>query len=363
MSERDDLYRAVLAAPDDDAPRLILADWLDEHGDPDRAEFIRLQCRLARLPAATARRQLLEEEADRAERKWRKEWLGPTLERVNNAGLTRGFVGWVRLTVEQFLDSADHLLRTEPVRWWEFHSPASLFRQGPGFDRLAESPDLARVRGLVCGGYAPDELLSVLTTSPHLGGLRALNLRGRLVRPTTVTGFFKAAAGIEEVEADSSNVSDLRDLWRRGAPARLKRLSLVRCQLRDHSVEQLAAAPALRNLETLRLDGNEFYDRGALALAESDHLGGLEELSLAGAPVGDLGAMFLARSPALRRLRVLNLASCGVDNAGAQALADSPHLGALECLCLDDNRVSVEVEAELEKRFGPGVYSVHWGTR
>ena len=37
---------AILAAPADDTPRLIYADWLDEHGDPDRAEFIRVQCEL-----------------------------------------------------------------------------------------------------------------------------------------------------------------------------------------------------------------------------------------------------------------------------------------------------------------------------
>jgi uncharacterized protein (TIGR02996 family) len=46
---RDDFLRAVLAAPDDDTPRLAFADWLDEHGEPERAEFIRVQCRLARL--------------------------------------------------------------------------------------------------------------------------------------------------------------------------------------------------------------------------------------------------------------------------------------------------------------------------
>src|SRR5215218_395524 len=42
------LYRAILAHPDEDTPRLVYADWLDEHGQPDRAEFIRVQCRLAR---------------------------------------------------------------------------------------------------------------------------------------------------------------------------------------------------------------------------------------------------------------------------------------------------------------------------
>ena len=43
MTDRDALLRAICANPEDDAPRLIYADWLDEHGDPLQAEFIRLQ--------------------------------------------------------------------------------------------------------------------------------------------------------------------------------------------------------------------------------------------------------------------------------------------------------------------------------
>jgi uncharacterized protein (TIGR02996 family) len=37
------LLRAVLQAPEEDAPRLVYADWLEEHGDP-RGGFIRRQC-------------------------------------------------------------------------------------------------------------------------------------------------------------------------------------------------------------------------------------------------------------------------------------------------------------------------------
>jgi uncharacterized protein (TIGR02996 family) len=48
MSDADALLAAIRAAPDDDAPRLIYADWLEEHGQPERAEFIRLQVLLAR---------------------------------------------------------------------------------------------------------------------------------------------------------------------------------------------------------------------------------------------------------------------------------------------------------------------------
>jgi uncharacterized protein (TIGR02996 family) len=48
MTQYADLLRAVLDDPADDAPRLIMADWLDEQGEGDRAEFIRCQCALAR---------------------------------------------------------------------------------------------------------------------------------------------------------------------------------------------------------------------------------------------------------------------------------------------------------------------------
>jgi uncharacterized protein (TIGR02996 family) len=52
VTDREALYRAVIATSADDAPRLILADWLDEHGEADLAAFIRVQCDLARLPPA-----------------------------------------------------------------------------------------------------------------------------------------------------------------------------------------------------------------------------------------------------------------------------------------------------------------------
>jgi uncharacterized protein (TIGR02996 family) len=48
MTERESLLAVIIASPDEDAVRLVCADWLDEHGEHDRAEFIRVQCELAR---------------------------------------------------------------------------------------------------------------------------------------------------------------------------------------------------------------------------------------------------------------------------------------------------------------------------
>jgi uncharacterized protein (TIGR02996 family) len=49
MSESTAFLQAIFEKPDDDRPRLLYADWLDENGDTERAEFIRIQCALASL--------------------------------------------------------------------------------------------------------------------------------------------------------------------------------------------------------------------------------------------------------------------------------------------------------------------------
>src|SRR5689334_6445745 len=78
MSDRDALFQAVLHAPDDDAPRLVFADWLDENGEADRAEFI------------------------------------------------RGFVETIALRPDPFFARAADLYRRAPLRWVEFTAPATL---------------------------------------------------------------------------------------------------------------------------------------------------------------------------------------------------------------------------------------------
>ncbi len=48
MSDEGALLATILAHPADDLPRLVLADWWEERGLHDRAEFIRVQCELHR---------------------------------------------------------------------------------------------------------------------------------------------------------------------------------------------------------------------------------------------------------------------------------------------------------------------------
>ncbi len=64
-----ELLAAIRAAPDDDRPRLVYADWLQERGDP-RGEFIALQLANAGDAWAQRREQKLLRDHTRA-------WLGP----------------------------------------------------------------------------------------------------------------------------------------------------------------------------------------------------------------------------------------------------------------------------------------------
>lgn len=43
MTDRDAFIRTICESPDDDAPRLVFADWLEEHGDQEWARFIRMR--------------------------------------------------------------------------------------------------------------------------------------------------------------------------------------------------------------------------------------------------------------------------------------------------------------------------------
>src|SRR5262245_23767263 len=118
MSDVSAFLRAIHDRPDDDGPRLVYADWLDEQGDP-RGEFIRLQCDLAQLGEDDPRRPGLEwREADlrRAhDRGWRAEL--PARPGITWGSYERGFV-WsvVAETPLAFLEHATAVLAAAPVQ-------------------------------------------------------------------------------------------------------------------------------------------------------------------------------------------------------------------------------------------------------
>lgn len=132
MNDREALLQGVLDAPDDDAPRLVFADWLEEQGETQRAELIRVQCRIAYLEAEGAGRllsPLLDLEyvpLKRRERELLKghrlTWLPPACmalesQRAGDAcQWHRGFVESVSCTLAAWLEHGPAVVQCQPVR-------------------------------------------------------------------------------------------------------------------------------------------------------------------------------------------------------------------------------------------------------
>jgi uncharacterized protein (TIGR02996 family) len=258
MTTADVFMADILDRPDDDAPRLIFADWLEDNGQADRAEFIRLQCAIQTGALHDRAVQLL-----RAH--W-EEWAGPLRElvgsnasRMNQGWLLggmhredvrrfrRGFVESLTLDTTTFLQRAEELYRLAPIRHLSLWGGEGRIQELANCPHLAPLETLAFVDRYSAPLGPPDA--RALASSPHLKRLTYLYLYG-------------------------NNVGDEGVLALLSAPwlNQLLILELDDCGLGDRSAFALAECPALRNLETLSISRNAITPAGERALRNSPHL-------------------------------------------------------------------------------------------
>jgi uncharacterized protein (TIGR02996 family) len=342
--------------PADDTPRLIYADWLEEHGQPERAEFIRLQCCRARLSADDSEQSVLAARESALLACHESDWLAtlPSLEDVTWVELHRGFVEEVCVeSAEAFLEHAPALFRAAPVR------RVQIRRIDPSSARdLAGSPYLGRLIELnlgngtgLCGRCVRslagsrqleflealllhyndlgDEAVAHLADSPQLGELRELYLSG-----TNVSDDGAAAVG------SLGSMPQLRDL------------DLRDNQIGDDGARALAFNLGLEQVSTLWLVNNRIGEAGAEALAWTERLPGLAHLYLNYNPIGDAGAEAFAASPHRGQLIELDLRHCRIGEAGGRALAGSSYLEQVRLLWLSGNWLGTESLTLLRRRFG-----------
>jgi uncharacterized protein (TIGR02996 family) len=258
MIEHEGFLRSIDEAPDDDATRLIYADWLEDYGDPARAEFIRAQVSLARLPQWAPERFDLEERSLDLLAEHRTRWL---------ARLPEWARGW----------------------WWEFRRglPEFVRLSGSVFAAHAEElRSLALIRGLQFDDWSigPEELAR-LTTPLRIIDLRLLSRSG------------------------------LRPFVAHLASSRLRRLS-VSISIFDQT-EPLAEWPGLARLTELDTPSSPDGE----AILSSPHLGRLERLGLFGCRLTERAGRLLARSERLAGLRALDVSHNDLrlgDLAGAE---------------------------------------------
>lgn len=238
MTHHEAFLQSIIEAPDDDTPRLICADWLDDQGQHDRATFIRVQCELAQARQGDSRQALLAaREHDLLKRYgqlWSEPLLRPLAGMVTGWRFSRGFIEKVTLEARGFQQHADELFRFAPVRDVTLHLSRSRISQ------LAFLPRLARlVRLNLHGNSLGAEGVQVLAGSPFLTGL-----------------------------------TELRLSWN---------------DIGDDGAQALADSPNLSRLCSLALYVNNIGETGAVALARSAHLSGLVSLDLVHNAVGRAG--------------------------------------------------------------------------
>jgi uncharacterized protein (TIGR02996 family) len=173
MSDREALLTAVFANPADDAPRLVYADWLDEHGEPAQAAFIRAQIELARTDPNT-------DEHERVAMRLADLW-DPFIAELGQAAagvvlLPGDFRRGLPATPIQLLVST---FRDQSPRWWP-RLPVravSIDLTTWNVGELVRVPYLARLWELVLAGDDPhDQVIRRLVKCHLFRELRVLDL-------------------------------------------------------------------------------------------------------------------------------------------------------------------------------------------
>jgi uncharacterized protein (TIGR02996 family) len=192
VAENEALRAAVIASPDDDAPRAAYAAWmLDQPHELAQAigAFIHAQLRVAEAFRADPRAEVASLRswtgpsfvstttfrAGGGLRPWLLDRLAPLLSRgiVGWPQLYRGFVERVAIRARRFLELGDELFQLAPVR------QLALIGVPEVVDQLAACPQLARIRSLSLPQHSGHDALSEdtlarLLASPYLGNLAHL---------------------------------------------------------------------------------------------------------------------------------------------------------------------------------------------
>jgi uncharacterized protein (TIGR02996 family) len=288
-----DFLAEILAAPDEDGPRLVLADWFEDHDD-ERGEFIRLQCERAHLP----------QHDDRWWQLWDREQ--ELLARHGDSWLRR----WPR---PRFLGrSIDDYGIGAP-----FAPGTCIFRRG-----LPEAASARNVSALRRGLEAPERRL-----------VREIHLLS--YDPRLLPGLLGVLAGHSGLAVPTSQLGAefVAPLAQCPAAADLRRLDLRGNLLQRTSLEWLCSSPYLRSLQSLNLSWNRLASRDFLVLRQWPGLGNLRELWLAGNAMDRAGSELLA-DPALAGLHLLDVGDCSGEAPLVEMLLENASMQQLTHLSL-----------------------------
>ena len=247
------LLNAIRAQPDDDVLRLAYADWLEENDDPERAAFVRVQCRLAALGHGPL---------------WPTPGTHPPLAL---GGLTAEAAALTRRQVELWAENGEEWLAELP----ELPGCTILFHRGFASSVVAQD----NPAGLVRGGrrlleLAPVTQVTFRNCRPEAVEVTVLRPWFAGVRGLTVSWWgYPAGDEVAGLLGAAEHLTELRDL------------SLFAAGLTDAGAEELANAPFTRRLTRLDLASNRVGGTGAWAVALALDPARVTVLDLSGNPI------------------------------------------------------------------------------
>ena len=380
MTQQDALYRAVCEHPNEDTPRLIFADLVEEEGDSLRAAFIRTQVELARVPDYDPLWAQCRRRNPDALRGWGMAHTLPQLPgdfSWRAFQFSRGFPWRASvLKLDAFLQSGEQLFKTAPIQAMELDHTCGIAKQ---FNQFVECPHLERVHRLEFTHTRFAELpMKQLGWSAFTVNLTELAFEGHAIesdglRMLAESPLFSRLRRLELSHAALSPAL-LIDALAAAPEGDLQTLALANCKLPAPDAAHLFSLPVMANVTSLDLSDNPIQAAGfealasgtfevlklrstypgvpgVKALAQSASLKGLRWLDLSSNRLGPTAIKLLVESEYTRGLRVLDLSNNPVGEAGARALAESPHLEGLAELALTGCDIGRSGPA-LAKRFG-----------
>jgi uncharacterized protein (TIGR02996 family) len=338
MSAEQGLLSDICESPEDDTPRLVYADWLEENDTPQRAEFIRVQCELSRLPAEDAHRPGLVRREAQLLAAHEGEWLGPLAKMISSPRFRRGFLEQVSIGVRQFMDNGDEIFRLAPVCHLKL---LRLTQTKIPLREVANCPHLARLRGLdINGSQLGDPGVEKLLSSPHLKNLEVLRLGDSMAGSDTLRALLKGdLPRLKVLDLHGNDLNHALRVLKKAPSFQLQSLNLNDTGIRAAEIGHLLRWEGLAGLRELSLRNNYLGVAGGEALAKSKHLEALTTLDLGGCSIGGRGMQALAGTEALPNLTTLDLGNNNIGRIGTKALTESPYLGKVRGLLLEGNNL------------------------
>ena len=145
--------QSIADRPDDDAPRLVFADWLDERGESGRAEFIRVQCELASSKLDKKRRHELRLRERDLLNEHRQNWIEAIELPVEDVVFERGLIARARVPNWDGGKLLDAPYSTRLATLIELDL-SGLQMGNPGVIAFAKSADFAALRKLILSNNA-----------------------------------------------------------------------------------------------------------------------------------------------------------------------------------------------------------------